>query len=80
MQTQTKQSSAICIEFQAQLPVVFLAPAFQGSGVMTFPSFFWPTTRIRNLLATETMTDNVILKIEMGTVSHKHGVRFRSAI
>jgi len=29
-------------------PVVFLAPAFQGSGVITFPSFFWPTTKYRS--------------------------------
>jgi len=30
------------------IPVVFLAPAFQGSGVITFPSFFWPTSQYRS--------------------------------
>lgn len=29
--------------YQQKIPVVFLAPDFHGSGVITFPSFFWPT-------------------------------------
>lgn len=29
--------------YKQKIPVVFLAPDFHGSGVITFPSFFWPT-------------------------------------
>jgi len=40
----------------ALIPVVFLAPTFQGSGVITLPSFFWPTTNYRKSPPDQTLT------------------------